>query len=405
MNDAITGLPSELIVEATAWRRHLHQYPELGYNEHKTADFIASALDRAGLSVHRGLAGTGVVGVLRRGTSRRAIGIRAEMDALPIQEESGAPYASANPGIMHACGHDGHMAIALAAATHCAGLPGLDGTVYFIFQPAEENEGGGRRMVEEGLFRLFPCDAIYALHNWPALSVGTCVVPDGALLAAFAIFEIRIAGRGGHAAMPHDVADPILAGCELVSALQSIVSRNIDPRQAAVVSATQFAAGRTWNIIPDCCVIRGTTRWFEDRVGDTIERRMRDLSTSIAAAFGCTSEVRYERRYPAAINDPRAAGFIRSVAVAPPLTLALADTGPSTGSDDFAFMLKAVPGCYLLLGAARPGRNPGLHSPGFDFNDELIPTGVALWATIVGKSLGNSANSSTGLPNRPVDSH
>jgi amidohydrolase len=378
---------SEIIVEAVSWRQHLHRHPELAYQERQTSAFIAAQLSQFGLAVHHGLAGTGVVGTLKRGTSRRAIGIRADMDALPIQERSGVPYASATPGVMHACGHDGHVAVLLAAAAVCARVSDLDGTVHFIFQPAEENEGGGRRMVEEGLFRLFPCDAVYALHNWPALPLGTYVARDGPMLAAFATFEIVMTGRGCHGALPHEGTDSILACCQLVSALQSIASRNIDPRQAAVVSVTQINAGDTWNTIPHTVTIRGTTRWFDAQVGDILERRLTELSSSIAAGFGCQVRTRYERRSPATINDPRATGTIRAVARNPAVNLTLVDAEPSTGSEDFAFLLREVPGCYLLLGAGRSADNPTLHSTQYDFNDELLPLGVALWVALVRQTL------------------
>jgi hippurate hydrolase len=376
---------ADVLAEAVSWRRHLHQHPELAFGERQTADFVAAQLERFGLKVHRGLAGTGVIGTLTRGTSRRSIGIRADMDALPIGEESGAAHVSRVPGVMHACGHDGHTAIALAAARICASLPGLDGTVHFIFQPAEESEGGGRRMVEEGLFESFPCDSVYALHNWPALPVGTCVARDGPMMAAFGTFEIAIRGRGAHAAMPHAGADAILAAAQLVSGLQAIVSRNIDPLQSAVVSVTQIRGGDTWNVLPDECLIRGTTRWYEDTVGERIEERVAQLAHSVAAGFGCTARLKYERRYPATINDPAAAQLVREVARA--IRLHVADAPPTMGGEDFAFMLQAVPGCYLWLGAARAGENPGLHSARYDFNDEALPAGVELWVSLVRRCL------------------
>lgn len=375
-----------LIAEAVSWRHHLHKHPELAFNERQTADFVAAQLGQCGLTVHRGLGGTGVVGTLKRGTSQRSIAIRADMDALPIEEQSGAPHASTTRGIMHACGHDGHVTMALAAARMCAQLPNLDGTVHFIFQPAEENEGGARRMIEEGLFRLFPCDAVYGLHNWPALPLGTCMARDGAMMAAMGAFEVAISGRGCHGAMPHEGTDSLLAGCQLVTALQSIVSRNIDPLEAAVVSATQIRAGDTWNVIPDRCVIRGTTRWFDNRIGDSLEQRITELSKSIAAGFGCEAQVRYERRFPATINDPAAASFVRTVAGAVP-KLTLVDAHPSMGAEDFAVMLQAVPGCYFWLGTGKPEGNPGLHSPRYDFNDEVLPFGIAFWVALVRQSL------------------
>jgi amidohydrolase len=383
----IENLSADLMAEVVCWRHRLHQHPELAFQETRTADFVASQLGQVGLAVHRGLAGTGVVGTLSRGTSRRTIAIRADMDALPIQEQSGIAHASRAPGIMHACGHDGHVAIALAAARICSRLPDLDGTVHFIFQPAEENEGGGRRMVEDGLFRVFPCDVVYALHNWPALPVGTCVARDGPMMAALGTFEIVVSGRGCHGAMPHEGIDPILAACQLVSSLQSVVSRNVDPLQASVISATQIVGGDTWNVLPDNCIIRGTTRWFDDRVGDILEQRIGDLSKAIAAGFGCAAHVLYQRRIPATINYPDAARLVRNVAGAPSLDLNVIDAGPSMASEDFAFMLQETPGCYLWLGAARAGDNPGLHSPRYDFNDELIPFGVRLWVSIVRESL------------------
>ena len=383
--NTIDSAGADLLAEAVSWRHHLHRHPELAFGERQTSEFIASRLASFGLQVHRGLAGTGVVGTLTRGTGRRSIGIRADMDALPIREESGAPHVSSVAGVMHACGHDGHTAMALAAARVCAGLSNLDGTVHFIFQPAEENEGGGRRMVAEGLFEQFPCDRIYALHNWPAMPAATCVARDGPMMAAFGTFEIGIRGRGAHGAMPHAGTDAILTAAQVVCALQSIVSRNVDPLQSAVVSVTQIRGGETWNVLPDECLIRGTTRWYDDGVGDSIEERIARLAGSVAAGFGCTARVDYQRRYPATINDPASAKLMREVAASVPLSVI--DSPPSMGAEDFAFMLRAVPGCYLWLGAARPGENPGLHSPRYDFNDDVLPAGVALWVSLVRRCL------------------
>jgi amidohydrolase len=376
---------AELLAEAVSWRRHLHRHPELAFGERQTAEFVASQLERLGLKVHRGLAGTGVVGTLTRGTARRSIGIRADMDALPIREESGVAHVSSVAGVMHACGHDGHTAIALAAARICSGLTDLDGTVHFIFQPAEENEGGGRRMVEEGLFESFPCDSVFALHNWPGLPVGTCVARDGPMMAAFGTFEIVIRGRGSHGAMPHAGTDAIVTATQVVSALQSIVSRNVDPLRSAVVSVTQIRGGDTWNVLPDECLIRGTTRWYEDEIGDRIQERITQLANSVAAGFGCTARISYERRYPATINDLASAKLIRDVAGA--IGLRVVESPPTMGAEDFAYMLRAVPGCYLWLGAARAGENPGLHSARYDFNDDALPAGVELWVSLVRRCL------------------
>jgi amidohydrolase len=384
---AVEPITPALIAEAVSWRHHLHRHPELAFREQQTADFVAARLGEFGLKVHRGLGGTGVVGTLTRGTGRKTIGIRADMDALPIEEESNAPYASDTPKVMHACGHDGHVAMALAAARACADLPELDGTVHFIFQPAEEGAGGARRMIEEGLFRLFPCDAIYGLHNWPALPVGSYAALDGDMMAAVAVFEIELSGRGCHGAMPHEGTDSLLAGCHLVSALQSIVSRNLDPLEAAVVSVTQIHAGTAWSVIPEKSIIRGTTRWFDSGIGDRIEQRVREFSNSIATGFGCEARIRYDRIFPCTVNDPVAAGLLRSIAGSAPLNLTRVDARPTMGGEDFAFMLQTVPGCYLWLGAAKPGDNPGLHSPRYDFNDELIPQGAALWVALVQRCL------------------
>lgn len=378
------ALSSEHITEAVTWRRHLHRHPELAFNERQTADFVASQLARFGLTIHRGLAGTGVVGTVSRGTSRRTIGIRADMDALPIAERSGAEHASSVAGVMHACGHDGHVAIALAAARACARLTDLDGTVHFIFQPAEEGAGGAARMMEEGLFKQFPCDSIYALHNWPALPVGSCVARDGAMMAATAMLDIQIEGVGGHGAIPHETIDPINAACHMVSAMHSIVSRNVDPLQAAVISATQISAGHTFNVIPATCSIGGTTRWFDENVGQVLERRVNEVCRSVATAFGCEAKVGYHRRFPPTINNPAAARLIRDIAATSAVGLNVVDANPSMASEDFSFMLQALPGCYLWLGT---GSEHNLHSPHFDFNDAALPFGAALWVELVRRSL------------------
>jgi amidohydrolase len=379
-------LAAAVIADAVSWRRHLHQHPELAFSERETSDFIAARLEEMGLKVHRGLGTTGVVGSLTRGVSKRAIGIRADMDGLPIQERSAAPHASGSRDIMHACGHDGHVAIALAAARICSRLSDLDGTVHFIFQPGEESGAGAKRMMDDGLFRLFPCSAVYGLHNWPALPLGTCMVRDGPIMAAVARFEIVVRGRGCHGAMPHEGTDALLAGCQLVSTLQSIVSRTIDPLRAGVVSATQIRAGDAFNVIPDTCFICGTTRWVESSVGELIERRLGEISRSVAAAFGCEVDVRYEHLLPATVNDATAASLVRTVASSS-TKLTLLDAAPSMGAEDFAFMLQAVPGCYVWLGTGRSADDPGLHSPNYDFNDEAMPLGVALWVELVRNAL------------------
>lgn len=382
--EAASALSPDMIAEAVAWRRDLHRHPELAFKEHRTADFVAAQLARFGFAVYRGLGGTGVVGTLARGTGRRAIGIRADMDALPIEEQTRLPHASSN-GAMHACGHDGHVAIALAAARACARLPDLDGTVHFIFQPAEECEGGAGRMIADGLFKLFPCEQVYALHNWPSLPVGTCVARDGAMMAAIAAFELTIRGRGGHGAMPHLSIDPVVTACQLVTALQTIISRNVDPFQTAVISATELDAGTAFNVIAEHCIIKGSTRWFDDAVGADLARRMRELANGIAAGFGCEAQLKYQQLYPVTINHPEAASVARDVARTCNLTVL--DTPPSMASEDFAVMLQAVPGCYLWLGGGKSGNDYGLHSPSYDFNDELVALGAALWVSLVRRHL------------------
>lgn len=388
MYPAALEVPQHVLSEAVSWRRHLHGIAELAYEEYRTSEFIASHLNQMGLSVHRGLGGTGVVGTLQRGTSRCAIGIRADIDGLRIREQSGVPHASGTEGVMHACGHDGHVSIALAAAKICSRLSDLNGTVHFIFQPGEEGGAGARQMIDDGLFRLFPCDAVYALHNWPALPLGTCVALDGPMMAANAVFDIEMTGRGCHGAMPHEGTDVLLAGCQLVSSLQSIVSRTVDPIDSAVVSATQFQAGRMHNVIPDRCQIRGTARWFTDPVGRCIESGIERLAKATAIMFRCEAEVHFERRYPATINNAEAATLVRDVVNAcPSLQLKSISAPPSMASEDFAFMLSTVPGCYFWLGAGKPSGNDGLHSPQYDFNDELLPRGIALWVALIRRKL------------------
>jgi len=380
MTGAIVSLGPEEAAEAIAWRHTLHAMPELAFNEHRTSAFVAERLASFGLEVSHGLAGTGVVATLRRGTSRRTVGLRADMDALAITEATGLAYASANPGLMHACGHDGHMAMLLAAARSLADADGIEGTIHFIFQPAEENEGGGRRMVEEGLFESFPMDAIFGVHNWPALAVGEVGVKAGPVMAAFAVFDITITGRGSHAAMPHQGADPIIAAFQIGSAMQMIVSRNLSPLSAAVVSVTQVHAGDTYNVIPDTCRLAGTVRWFDPAAGEAVEKRLAQIVTSLALGLGCTAETKFEKRYPATVNSGAEAAFAAQVVRELDPGLLLVDVvEPSMAAEDFSFMLEKCPGAYLWLGAGRTGENPGLHSPRFDFNDAILPSGVTLW--------------------------
>ncbi len=369
----------------TEWRRDLHRHPELAFEEHRTADFVARRLEDFGLEVNRGLARTGVVGTLRRGTSARRIGLRADMDALPITEENEIGYASSRPGVMHACGHDGHTTMLLAAAQYLAAEGSFDGTVHFIFQPAEENEGGGRVMIEDGLFDAFPCDRVYGLHNFPGFELGTFHMRVGPMMAAYDRFEILVRGRGGHAAMPHLAVDPVVVASTIVTALQSIVSRETDPLKSAVISTTWVRAGDTWNVIPETVMLRGCTRSLDPGVQQNLEDSMARVAEGVARAHGAEVDFEYERGYPATVNEVESLG-VASRAAADVVTEDRVDieTPPVMGSEDFAFMLEKRPGAYVFLGA---GPGSGVHTPTYDFNDRIIPIGARYWARIVREEL------------------
>jgi amidohydrolase len=382
--------------EMTAWRRDIHAHPETAFEEHRTADVVARLLTAFGLEVQRGLAGTGVVGTLRAGTGKRAIGLRADLDALHIQELNEFPHRSTHDGKMHACGHDGHTTMLLGAAKYLAATRQFDGTVHFIFQPAEENEGGGRAMVEQGLFDQFPCDSVYGLHNWPGIPVGQFGVIPGPMMASFDIFEITVTGRGAHAAMPHESIDPVVAASAAVLALQTITSRSISPVDAAVVTVTQLHAGDTWNVIPARAILRGTTRAFSPAVQVAVESGIRRVMVGIDATYGTTSAVRYERRYPPTINSPSEAAIAaEAIAQVVGKENVLTELRPTMGAEDFAFMLQARPGCYVWM-----GNGPGeigclLHNPRYDFNDDCLPIGASYWARLVEHILA------AGPPERP----
>ena len=367
-----------------ALRHDLHAHPELAFEEHRTSDVVARFLEKAGVEVHRGLAGTGVVGVLRAGHSRRAIGLRADMDALPIEEENTFPHRSRHAGRMHACGHDGHTTMLLAAAEYLAGSRRFDGTVYFIFQPAEEGEGGARAMIEDGLFTRFPMEAVYGLHNWPGLALGQFAVHRGPVMAGTDQFDIVLRGQGAHAAMPHQGRDPIVAGAALVQTLQSIVSRSTDPLDAVVVSVTRFHAGEAYNVIPPEAKLAGTVRTLRTEVQQEVESNLKRLATGIAQAHGMEAQVFYRRGYPATVNDPREAEFCRQVAAQlVGEEQVRADLPPSMGAEDFAYMLQEKPGCYVWLGNGPGTGGCTLHNPRYDFNDALLPIGAAYWVTLV----------------------
>ena len=383
------GRLAPLHAEMTAWRHDLHAHPEIAFREHRTSERVAALLAGFGMEVHRGLAGTGVVGSLRRGAGGRAIALRADMDGLPIQEAHDIPYRSQVPGAMHACGHDGHMAMLLGAARELAQSGRFDGTIHFVFQPAEENEGGGRVMVAEGLFDRFPVDAVFGLHNWPGLPAGHFAVRPGPVMAAFDVFEVKLHGRGAHGAMPHLAIDPVVAAAEMIGAFQTIVSRNVSPVEAAVVSVTQVQGGDTWNVIPEEVRLRGTTRYFLPAVGRVVEDGVRRIAAGVASAFGASAEVAYEHRYPPTVNEPAATAIAARVAAdVVGRARAIPDAPPSMASEDFAFMLQSRPGCYVWLGngPAENGRN--LHNPGYDFDDAILPVGAAYWVRLAETILG-----------------
>ena len=370
--------------EMTAWRRDIHAHPETAFEETRTARVVAEKLASFGIDVHRGLAKTGVVGALRAGSGTRAIGLRADLDALHIHEQNTFAHRSHNEGRMHACGHDGHTTMLLGAARYLAETKRFDGAVYFIFQPAEENEGGGRAMVEEGLFERFPVEGVYGMHNWPGMPVGKFGVLPGPMMASFDIFEIMVTGRGAHGAMPHEGIDPIVAASALVQALQTIPSRTVNPIEPAVVTVTQFHAGDAWNVIPEQAILRGTTRAFRPEVQDQIEAGIRRICAGIDATHGTRCAVRYERRYPPTVNHPREAAIAaEALAKVVGRENVLTDLQPTMGSEDFAFMLQAQPGCYVWIGNGSGEGGCMLHNPRYDFNDEILPIGASYWATLV----------------------
>lgn len=383
----LAEMAPETIAEMVTWRHHLHQHPEIAYEEHATADFVADKLCDWGIEVHRGLAGTGVVGTLRRGEGP-VIAVRADMDALPIAEVNSFAHASATPGKMHACGHDGHTAMLLGAARHLAQHGRFSGTVHFIFQPAEEGQAGARRMMDEGLFSQFPAERVFAMHNYPGMPVGTLAVRPGPIMACVDTWEIRITGRGGHAAMPHIGIDPVVASAQIILGLQTIVSRNVDPVDSGVISVTQSSAGDSFNVIPQDVVLRGTARSFRPATRDLIERRMAEVTSGIAAAAGCEAVLDYQRSYPPTINSQAEAHFAAEVAASfVGEERMLRDVEPVMGGEDFAFMLEELPGAYLFIGNGSNADGRILHSPHYDFNDEALPFGAEFWVRLVEAAL------------------
>jgi len=378
--------------ELTTLRRDLHAHPEIGFQELRTAGIVAGSLEALGIEVHRGIGKTGVVGVIRgkEHTSGRMVGLRADMDALPITEASQSQYCSTKPGLMHACGHDGHTAVLLGAAKYLAQTRNFNGTAVLIFQPAEEGLGGAKAMLDDGLFERFPCDEIYALHNWPALPPGTIGINPGPMMAASDKFEIVIEGRGGHGAHPYQTIDPIVVAAQVILGLQTIVSRNVHPIDSAVVSIGSVQAGNPAgpSVIPGDARIVGTVRTFKDSVQALVESRMRVLADSIAQAHGAKAELHYQRSYPATINTPRHANFVADVATELfGVDRVVRDLIPSMGSEDFSFMLGVKPGAYFRLGQGGAESGTLLHNSRYDFNDEVIPVGGAMFAAIIERSM------------------
>ena len=372
--------------DMTEWRHDLHRHPELSLQEVRTSGIVQEKLRAFGVDeVHTGLATTGVVGVIHGREPGPGIGLRADMDALPIVEQSGAAWSSGTPGVMHACGHDGHTTMLLGAARYLAETRNFAGTAYVIFQPAEERYGGGNIMVKEGLFDRFPMDQVYGLHNWPAVPEGVFLFRPGPVMAAVATFEITVSGKGAHGAMPHNGVDPIVVSAAIITAFQSIVARNVDPAEGGVVTVGAINGGDIHNVIPGTVTMLGTARWFAPAVGDIIEQRVRSLATSIAEGFGAVAEVNFRRSYPATINDPEATERARQAAetvcgaarVKPMVK-------PTMGGEDFSFMLEKKQGAYLMLGTGKAGANsPDVHNPAYDFNDAVLPVGASWFVTLV----------------------
>ncbi|MFG0632166.1 M20 aminoacylase family protein [Pseudomonas sp. xss_2] len=381
------SISANLIKDATGWRRQFHSAPELGFQEVQTSDKVAELLTSFGIEVHRGLGGTGVVGALRNGEGP-SIGIRADMDALPIQELGQYGHSSKHKGCMHACGHDGHTAILLATARHLSETRNFSGTVYFVFQPAEENLGGAQKMIEDGLFELFPMQSIYGLHNWPGVPAGKVLVNPGPMMASLDTFEITLTGKGSHAAMPDRGFDPIVAAAELILGLQTITSRRLSPLDSAVISVTQVNAGEAINVIPETATLRGTVRCLQTPVREKVQQLIGEFVAQMPSAFGVHGALTYNVGYPVTENHVQQAQVISQAA-----QLALGEDKvqfgcqPSMASEDFAFMLQACPGAYIWMGVDGEQPSAALHNPYYDFNDQVIEPGVAVWTALVEQNL------------------
>ncbi|WP_088146363.1 M20 aminoacylase family protein [Achromobacter denitrificans] len=387
MATTVSPIGTELLRKMRDWRRDIHAHPETAFCEFRTSDLVARELAQVGVVVHRGLGGTGVVGTLARGEGP-VIGLRADMDALDMQELGEATHRSTIAGKMHGCGHDGHTAMLLGAAHHLAGDTGWRGTLHFIFQPAEEHAGGGLAMVRDGLFEKFPCDAVYALHNSPNLPFGVVSTRVGTVMANCDTYEITVTGKGCHAAQPEHGVDPIVAAAQVVSAMQTIVSRNMKATDALVLSITQIHAGDTWNVVPNSVLLRGSCRTLTAATRDLAERRLREVCAGVATTSGAAIGVEYFRGYPACVNT-EAEVRLAARAAARVVGAEQVDTAcvPRMGSEDFAYMLEQRPGAYVFVGAARAGDNPPVHNPYYDFNDDILPLGARYWVELVREAM------------------
>jgi amidohydrolase len=391
---SITNDISQLHIDMRQWRQHLHQFPETAFEETETAKFIAKKLMSFGLQVHQGLGKTGVVATLSAGNSSKKIALRADMDALFIQEQNKFAYKSCHNGKMHACGHDGHSAMLLGAAKYLSDKRNFNGTVYFIFQPAEEGRAGAKQMIDDGLFEQFPADCVFGMHNFPDIPLGHFAVKSGAMMASFDCFEIIITGQATHAAMPHLGNDAIVAAAQLICALQTIVSRTLDPSDPAVVSITQIHAGSTWNAIPESVLLRGTFRCFNSSVQKTIADKIAQLVNAICQGFGVSADIRFNPEnagYPVTFNsETETALALKAASAVVGENCVNQQPAPSMGSEDFAFMLQAKPGCYIWIGNGSSENSCLLHNPHYDFNDEILPVGAAYWVELVEMVLSES---------------
>jgi hippurate hydrolase len=371
-------------------RRDIHAHPELCFQEERTADVIAKALTEWGIPIHRGLGKTGVVGIVKNGTSARGVGLRADIDALPMTEHNTFEHASKHAGKMHACGHDGHTAMLLAAARHLSKHRNFDGTVYLIFQPAEEGGGGAREMIKDGIFDKFPMEAVFGMHNWPGMRVGGFGVNPGAMMASSNEFKITIRGKGSHAALPYLGIDPVPVACQMVQAFQTVITRNRRPIDPGVISVTMIHAGEATNVVPDFAELQGTVRTFSVEVLDMIEQRMKLIAEHTSAAFGATCEFEFHRNYPPTVNHPAETEFVKNVLASVVGTENVVGFEPTMGAEDFSYFLQAKPGCYFTIGNGDGTHREGghglgpcmLHNPSYDFNDDLIPLGATAWVRI-----------------------